>query len=258
MTECYLFVDAGLGNQLFQIAAAYAHCQRHNLKLCICDNAKKKYWDTVLRNFETTLVPTPAHIIPWEKEPHHHYSPIPKESHYIRGWYQSGKYFKDYEQNLRNLFELQEINTTKYNLSADGIAVHVRRGDYQDPFFRGLFDVCTVSYWQRAIAHCQQKYPDAPVYVFSDDIAWCRQHIQATAIEFIDEPNELITLCLMSRMRRFVISNSSFSWWCVWFSKQQDIVIAPSRWFNHTSYDYDDMYEASWIRLNPDIHSHTA
>lgn len=253
MTECYLFAEAGLGNQLFQIAAAYAHCQRHNLTLCICDKGKKKYWDTILGNFKNNITLVESSTIPWEKEPHHHYTPIPKEYHYLRGWYQSGKYFKDYEQNLRNLFEIQNTQMNKHNLSTEGIALHVRRGDYQDPFFRGLFDVCTPSYWQRAIALCQQKYPEAPVYVFSDDIEWCRRHIHATHIEFIDEPDELVTLCLMSRMRRFVISNSSFSWWCVWFSKKQDIVIAPSRWFNHTTYDYDDMYEASWIRLNPDL-----
>jgi len=252
MTECYLFADAGLGNQLFQVAAAYAHCKRHNLTLRIFDNAKKKYWGTILRKFESALTSASASHIPWEKEPHHHYVPLSKEHRYIRGWYQSAKYFKDYEQDLRQLFELQQT-TTKYNLSSDGIAVHVRRGDYQDPYFHGLFDVCTPSYWQRAVALCRQKYPEAPIYVFSDDISWCRKHLQVDRIEFIDEPDELVTLCLMSRMRRFVISNSSFSWWAVWFSKTQETVIAPSRWFNHTTYDYDDMYESTWIRLNPDV-----
>lgn len=245
--EISLFLQAGLGNQLFQIAAAYAVSKEQKRPLKIYDHTKKQYWDTLLKQFK--------HMVASGTEPNwptksvFHYEPV--RTNILRGFYQSSRYFKQYEQDLRILFEFPEHMRT-YTPSSNAVALHIRRGDYVDPYFRGQYDVCSEAYWIEGMKRMRSLYPDSSFHVFSDDLKWCREQNWLKDAVFMEESDDCIALYKMSRYRRFIISNSSFSWWAVWFAQTPEKVIAPSRWFNHTIYDYNDIYESSWILINPD------
>ena len=70
------------------------------------------------------------------------------------------------------------------------------------------------------------------VYVFSDDPAWCREHLDLAHPTTVVEGNPAHEdLRLKSLCRHHVIANSTFSWWGAWLDPRPGkIVVAPTTW----------------------------
>ena len=59
-------------------------------------------------------------------------------------------------------------------------------------------------------------------------------------------------LKLLSACHHFIIPNSSFAWWGVWLSNQQNkIVIAPRAWYGEKKLNDEtiDLIPDNWIRI---------
>lgn len=118
---------------------------------------------------------------------------------------------------------------------ARSIVVHVRRGDYL--YLPRVYGILNEDYFARAVARArklaQRDSPkQAQVLVFSDDLDWCRkQSFFAEDTKFVDEKADIYALTLMARFKRFVISNSTFSWWAAVLSRDTEFVIAPDKHF---------------------------
>ena len=148
------------------------------------------------------------------------------------GYYQTEKYFKHIEDEIREDFtfseELYETCDTfiKENFTyRDVISLHIRRGDYVS---NPNHPVQSLEYYRKALA----KLPDLDVMVFSDDPEWCSQQELFSSDRFaIAEGNSPdADMCLMSLCKYHIIANSSFSWWGAWLAKSEK-VIAPRNWF---------------------------
>ena len=148
------------------------------------------------------------------------------------GYYQTEKYFKHIEDEIRKDFtfkeELQELcdSFIKDNfVYRDVISLHIRRGDYTVNPNHPTQDI---EYYRQAL----NQMPDLPVIVFSDDPEWCNQQEFFSSDRFaISEGNATdADLCLMSLCKYHIIANSSFSWWGAWLAKSEK-VIAPKNWF---------------------------
>jgi hypothetical protein len=120
----------------------------------------------------------------------------------------------------------------------------VRRTDYIGSVKHGILDL---PYYERAVAEVRKHNPDGPLFVFSDDLEWCRaQSVFADAI-MVDESVDVAALYLMSQYRHIVMANSTFSWWAAYLGPQPKTVIAPSRWFGSTGpADTADLYLDHW------------
>jgi hypothetical protein len=141
----------------------------------------------------------------------------------------------------------------------DKIAVHVRRGDYLTSAER--HPVCSEAYYRAALA----ELPDGNVVVFSDDPAWCREHLswmrpQAVLghpVTFplpespLDSNPDHLDLFLMAHCRHHVIANSSFSWWGAFLSGNP-APVHPRRWFGPAFSDIDAslMFLPGWIGVD--------
>ncbi len=81
------------------------------------------------------------------------------------------------------------------------------------------------------------KYKDVTFYVFSNDIIWCREHLCAPSIQFVDwntGKDSIFDMWLMTQCQHNIIANSSFSWWGAWLNRHEGKeVIAPKKWFFH-------------------------
>lgn len=192
---------------------------------------------------------------------------------YLEGFWQTEKYFLPIEQEVRRLFTFRlplseqsaavkaEIQgyTDKRGTSPCA-SIHVRRGDYLAT--KSLY-VCTETYYNNAIAYVLKNYPAAVLYVFSDDMDWCRTHLDFCGVKtvFVDwntGTDSWQDMFLMSLCRFNIIPNSSFSWWAAWLNNNQNKkVIVPSIWNrreleykdSYYKYDYSDIVPQSWTRI---------
>jgi len=273
-SPCYLQLAGGLGNQLFEIAAAYAHARRTGRYLLISAGTiggRPAYWRTFLHKCADRAVSTPPPGLQLWHEPHFHYAPIPRRMTGLYGYFQSSKYFADVSGEIRDLFDphpvIKSVTNQKYApLLTDegrtaGCVVHIRRTDYLQGANAPIHAVCDKAWYGRALAEMDRRRAGRPTryLVFSDDLDWCRAPEQADLwlsrdVTFVDERNDCVCLHLMSHFRAFVISNSSFSWWATWLQAPSltdtKIVIAPSRWFGTGGpQDWQDVYEPDWIQV---------
>lgn len=167
----------------------------------------------------------------------------------VDGYWQSEKYFapisevicKDY-----SFLDVSERNKEVANVMQNecSVSIHVRRGDYL-----GYYPVMDEEYYSPAMGFFIEKYGDIHFYVFSNDIAWCRNHLNAERITFVDwntGKDSPYDMWLMTQCRHNIIANSSFSWWGAWLNRNSDqVVVAPKKWFNGVS--TPDIYCDNWI-----------
>jgi hypothetical protein len=258
----YVKLIGGLGNQLFQIAAAYAHGRRSGALLALSEDVdhghgRPSYYTTFLHHCKKFISPAPS-VAPY-REPHFHYAEIPGGAQFIYGYYQSSRYFKEFRDEVNALFDphpvikgVVEAKYGSYISDEKTVLMHVRRGDYMTEANKSFHGILTPLYYRAAMALCRDRLgSDTKYLVLSDDIEYCRSIYGSDAgVICIDEPNESVALHFMSQFQHYILSNSSFSWWAGYLGSPATLVIAPDRWFGPTGpQDIQDIYEEGWIRL---------
>lgn len=180
---------------------------------------------------------------------------------YLKGYWQSEKYFRYIEPIIRSEFTLTskpDPTNQQYLediLSSNSISVHIRRGDYvSNPSVNKRFVVCSLDYYQKAIDLISEKVTNPQFYIFSDDPEWVSKnfHIQhPTFLISYNKNQEHEDLRLMSSCKHHIIANSSFSWWGAWLGTNIDkITITPYKWLNDPSKVSRDIIPDGWIRIN--------
>ncbi len=229
MITCLTLGENGrLGNQLFQIAAVIGHSHHHNVPYAFKEWGFAKYF----KNFKSELVKGTSFLRKVEPSLDFNFLPLnTKDGHGtdLWGYFQSEKYFAHCEDEVRKTFEFDESKFAHLpQIGEKVIAIHIRRGDYVgNPDYVQL----PLQYYYDGIDYIQKNYPHAEdVFVFSDDIEWCRKHIQLKQVTFSGY-TEIEDLYLMSKCNYHVIANSSFSWWGAWLANSQ-MVVAPGKWLN--------------------------
>jgi len=178
---------------------------------------------------------------------------------YIEGWWQSEKFFKPIRPVLLDDFSFKEppSGNNKKILEqikkSPAVSLHVRRGDYvfnaHANKFHGLKGL---DYYQAALKHITKKLAKPTLFVFSDDLDWCKQNLKLDARMIFVEGNKKGSedMRLMMHCQHNITANSSFSWWAAWLNKNPDkIVIAPKQWFNEPGVDTSDVIPESWIKI---------
>ena len=183
---------------------------------------------------------------------------------YLRGYWQSEKYFKPIENIIRQDLKLKEPQDKKYqNLleritRCNSVSVHVRRGDYLSPKNLSLLATCAPDYFLRAEEFISKKVTSAELFIFSDDTDWVKKNIPFRfPVTFISDSSltlanksDYLELMLMSACKHNIIANSTFSWWGAWLNNNpQKIVIAPQKWFTDPGVDDKDLVPPAWVKI---------
>lgn len=179
------------------------------------------------------------------------------------GRWQSERYFAYYRDHVREAFRFKDAlngpaaEVGKAIQASASVSLHVRRGDYvRFKSMETLMGKTDVSYYDRAIAFIAERVDCPHFFIFSDDIAWCREHIKPPfPTTYLDETTQgrksSFHLQLMSLCKHNIIANSTFSWWGAWLNSNPDkIVIAPQRWYHDISAAKQDIIPESWIALS--------
>ena len=113
--------------------------------------------------------------------------------------------------------------------------------------------VCDIQYFEKALVEIEKKLKDYNLIIFSDDIDWVKKNMFFETKNIVFEKgndNVYEKLRMMSMCNNFIISNSTFSWWAQYLSKnKRKIVIGPSKWRNTNISLYNDIYEKDWILI---------
>lgn len=254
------FLMGGLGNQMFQIANAYAQSLENNID-CVFRPISQtphqgkntiEYVSNIFRNlnFVTHLNNYQTYYEPnwyYEKK---NISWITSIEFY--GYYQSSKNFLGYNHEIKNLFSIDETTKNflikKYPniLLDDTLSLHVRRGDYKK--FPDIHPSISKSYIKSALNKIGNY---SNIFVFSDDKEWVIKNIELKNATFVEE-NDYIELWLMSLCKNNILSNSSFSWWGAFLNENKNKkVISPSMWFGPKGpKNYFDIFENEWQKLD--------
>lgn len=249
----------GLGNYLFQIATAYSISLRDNKKF-ICDindiysphKTYNNYTPNIFRKLIFTSINQPLPII---NEIGFEYNEIPKinDNFKLNGYYQSEKYFKNYKDEIINLFKIdndtKEYLLKKYSdvILLDTCSIHVRRGDYLK--FPDIHPTQNIDYYHQSV---KLMGDDKYYLIFSDDIEWCQNNFNFIKNKiYIRDNSDYQDLYLMSLCKNNIIANSTFSWWGAWLNENTDkIIISPKIWFGKkTNYNTEDIIPKNWIKI---------
>jgi hypothetical protein len=253
------YLQGGLGNQMFQMAAAYSLSLKLNVE-CKFDfnssfvstqgHAANKYKDNIFKNINNSDINFKTlHVY---REPYFKYDELPLSDNLILlGNFQSEKYFIDNKNEVINMFSFDEnINNEVKQFILENTngskltAIHVRRGDYLlKPNFHPS---CDMNYYNQAI----EIINDDKYVVLSDDIEWCKENFIGDKFIFSPFTNEIYDLHLMMNCDNHIIANSSFSWWGAYLCEKNNKVVAPKIWFGPDGpQDTQDIYINNWIKI---------
>jgi hypothetical protein len=286
-------LNGGLGNQLFQYALGryLAHLHKIQLKLDIrwfekgIRDYELKYFNVqesiatqeeinVTTKMTTSLVNRFQRNIIDPFLPYYKRSIVEEQTNsfdknlfhsksdvYIKGYWQSEKYFLDIEDQIRRDFTFKyELDHRNKDLSnkikaCNAVSVHIRRGDYVfNPEYAKKYGACSIDYYQKSYSLLKSKLEQPYFFIFSDDIQWVENNINffhpCVYVSHNTGQNSYKDLQLMSLCKHNIIANSTFSWWGAWLNDNPDkLVIAPKKWSNDINTNTKDIFPKSWILL---------
>ena len=196
-------------------------------------------------------------------EPHNDYTSVwetlSEGNIYLDGYWESEKYFKTVESDVRRMFALsrfashQTQSFAKEVSCTHSVSVHFRRGDYHRDKL-----LLSIDYYQRAKALLQALVPkELKFYIFSDDMKDIpRQYLSVFTNHVAISGRGLSAheeMYLMSSCHHHIMANSSYSWWSVWLDDPKSekrmgakYVFAPRAW----RYDNPkDLHIDGWIMV---------
>ena len=243
MNDSFIFVNlmGGLGNQLFQYAAGMLHRKHSNGTLILCKphtniHDNKDYRPILFKNENMYDGNLPPHITLYQDDGFASWNPLEWKYPilYLYGYFQNYETLKpimlDFKERILN--NLQEFRTKmleKYNISSSSIFIHVRRGDYKDSLRQ------PIEYYKNAYAKLSSVKNIDKMFIFSDDLDWCKSQEFFQNTTFVDE-DVIDSLALMSEIRGgAIIANSTLSWMGAFLGCYLTNVYYPKDWFTDNS-----------------------
>lgn len=210
-------LQGGLGNQLFQYAAARALSIQHHSPLLLDKSwFSRTYEDVTPREFLLPQLNVKGSLISYgipikrpkkiyrlaqkfwpidpfifvEQTPFRFDSRLRKapafkqQNLYLMGYWQSYKYFEDIKSSLQTEISPKSALDSHYQnyleqiQSKPSTMVHVRRGDYVNLASAAkVHGFIGLEYYQKGMQAILEKSPDTHFFVFSDDLAWAKESL---------------------------------------------------------------------------------
>jgi|LakMenEpi03Aug12_release.lakeMendotaPanAssembly.Ray.scaffolds.fasta_scaffold445026_2 hypothetical protein len=170
------------------------------------------------------------------------------DSKIIRGYFQTHSYLSSLtEQPLQVSLRKPSLSTT--NISDPfAVAIHIRRGDYLN--LSSSFGVLADDYYLSALKLVREFLNPTSVCIFSNDTDAARGLAniigpEAKVIENITGESDASTLIALSKFNYIITANSSFSWWAAILNEKKT-VIYPKPWFRAIETS-PDLHPKDWI-----------
>ena len=235
----------GLGNQIFQVVAGYIWSKDTNKPLVILDELENKH-NLYNNNYCNTIFSKFPHSINKKINSHYlEYNQVylpwiivesPKDI-FLNGFFQCVGPILRNEKDIIN--KILDGLPTVDNIKENSVGLHIRRGDYlkHKDYHYNQPD----SYYIKALSLIG-SYDN--LYVFSDDIDYCKKLDYLKNAIFIEEKDELRNLAMMAKCKKgFICANSTFSWWGAFIGARTNVII-PKEWIKQKIYD---LFPSEWV-----------
>ena len=236
----YVYLQGGLGNQMFQYAAGVSalkeYSQFSNLKL------DTSFYNTQERKVIVDGLTGRGYDLDVFNITYNQCEEAPEGETMLEGWFQNIEEFANVENLIKVefTFNVDFCDATRevenqISESDHPISIHVRRGDYiMNPTANSHHGVLDKSYYDEAIRMMDSMYTEPHYFVFSEDLDWCKENIHGKGkVTYVgSECNDIKDsghLYLMSKCENHILANSSFSWWGAFLGKSQS-AIGPKKW----------------------------
>lgn len=250
-----------MGNQMFEVAAAYAYALDHNLQLRIPDLVLRGSEEDIQANYEVIFSKVSAEPLPaanWVRfaQPHFSdYTPIPiADNICLSGLFQTERYFAHRRKEILDLFSLEErwpslVAKFPSLQSSNKIGIHMRMG------YEPVRDVSERhhTFGGRYIEKAMQALPPAETYiVVSNNIPMARillAEIDAPFV-FLESTDRFDDLLVLSKCDHLIGTNSTFSWWGAWLGAQEGRrCIFPLPWLRQNR-EFPDLLPSRWETIS--------
>ena len=280
-------LKGGLGNQMFQYAlgrslslehglafkvdSSYLHSMNQsdrllrlrnfNLDLEECGKDEIAVYAGAFQKILDCFLPFSKKKKILEGSPRFDERVLHKKDGYFDGHWNTERYFQKFESAIVEDFRLKEpfgeaarIFFEKMQSEPNATSIHVRRGDYAAiKKIAERHGTLPISYYEQAMEGIAHKFPQAHFFIFSDDIAWAKEHMpKKYSLTFVSNPaiEDYEELMLMAMCKHNIIANSTFSWWAAWLNRNAEkVIIAPRRWFLDVTIDTRDLIPSSWQQI---------
>lgn len=270
----FIRLSGGLGNQLFQLAAA--------LHLQAKTNMPISFYTSHLKNYETPREFMLKEILPkefkfqvlkpslfvqtilkyrinkaipflfnWSITNRNLSSPKTSRFYVLDDYFQDITLFKN-ELSIVSSFIVESAKNNEKvnnfifskNQLKNSVALHIRRGDFLSKSNASIYYIQQINYYKNAIATLSGI---EKIYLFSETSIDDFENIKNLQFEIIERTilSDLDQFLLMSKFPNLVIANSTYSFWAGIAAKsgnQNAVIIAPERWY------YSEKINNLWIK----------
>jgi len=240
-----------LGNQLFQIASTMGIAIKNNKEF---GYPKWSYNDSFTKSLP--LIQNLEWIALKEKQFHYDTVELDTKNYDLEGWFQSEKYFDI--DSVKSYFQFESSLLTNLKIkykdafAKKTILISIRRGDFVDhvDYFQ-----LPIQYYIQALTSNFPDWSNSSLIILSDDIEYCKYHFSFLENAFFaNQLSAIEQLALSSMCDDFIISNSTFSWWCAWLGeKENSKIIRPLHYFTDSKRKIDsdqDYFPERWQIFN--------
>ena len=267
-------ISGGLGNILFETFTGLAFSLKYNTEFAIYiqgenNHSRKNYYELFFPDIQIVKrIPLSSKLVIRENNSESLcYSEnivkiidnVIKENKVqnliIMGCFQSFKYFDSYKdivlKRLKPIFDYS-IKPEFLKINTDYHFIHVRLGDFVNSPAVKYHKLDLTNYYIKSIKNLKEKLNKKKLnfIVITEEPKLLHQFFPFFKdleiehnVEYIDEPDELASINLMTRCKGCIITNSTFSWWGSYINKNNKIVYMPKLWLkNHISKDHSGLY----------------
>ena len=175
---------------------------------------------------------------------------------FMLGYWQDINFFLNNEKELKNNLVFRKFKKNKFLLSLintkNSVSIHIRRGDYLSKK-NNINYVLPIDYYISAIHTMNIKLKNPSYFIFSDDKnlihANLTEQFKKNKFILVKTDKDYKDLYYMTLCKHNIMSNSTFSWWGAWLNKnKKKIIIYPKTWFKNNIPNPNIFYK-DWIKL---------
>jgi hypothetical protein len=181
---------------------------------------------------------------------------------YVEGYYETEKYFKDFANDLKKKFTINEKYLEKNNKYIDlvknsnSVSISVRQHRFSERrqinYSKSIkFTQNTADYINKAVIFFKNKIPNAKFFIWSNDFTGLNEYFDENEFIFIkNNINKSINdFNLFKYAKHFIVGPTSFHWWGAWLNQNRNkICVRPPDNLNPSN--NKNFWPESWIKID--------